>query len=130
MKRMLSIATLLAMQLASGAAAEDRDWQKRLTAEIRLCESAPENKGTLSQALCYQAEAARQDARLNETWRHLAVDRKEKIREDERHWVRQRDAICKSEASDYINSTASYMFNVCLVRETIRRTIWLERKTG
>jgi uncharacterized protein YecT (DUF1311 family) len=124
------ITALLIMQLTSGAAAESRDWQQRLTSEVRACESAPDNKGTLSQALCYQAEVARQDARLNEAWQHLAANRREKIRGDERRWLRQRDAVCKSEAADYANSTASYMFNVCSVRETIRRTIWLERKPG
>ncbi len=49
------------------------------------------------------------------------------LRRSERRWIKERDGDCHKEASDYINSTYAYMFNVCVVDETIRRTMWLEQ---
>jgi uncharacterized protein YecT (DUF1311 family) len=103
----------------------------RLTDTLRECERLPENSGTVDQAICYNDEVTRQDERLNNTWRRFTADlptaELKDLRLDERMWIKQRDEECRHEKSYYINATAAYMFNLCLAREDIRRTIWLER---
>jgi uncharacterized protein YecT (DUF1311 family) len=102
----------------------------RLTPTVHACEHSPDNGGTLQQALCYRDEAGRQDRRLNKTWtkvmRRLSPKRRQALRVSERQWIKERDEDCRDEADGYINSTAAYMFNVCVTNETIRRTLWLE----
>ena len=123
-----------ALVLASSGfacAQTDEEVAARLTPAVHACESAPENGGTLQQALCYKDEVARQDTRLNETWARvmssLPPSRREALRKRERTWIKQRDEDCKQESAAYINSTAAYMFNVCMAQAAIRRTMWLEK---
>jgi len=132
MIRVAAFASALALGFAGCASAQtDQQVAARLTAAVHACENSPENTGTLEQALCYKGEAARQDQHLNDLLSRI-VDRlspadHEQLRRSERRWIRQRDTKCHQEAADYINSTASYMFNACMADQTIRRTIWLEK---
>lgn len=131
MARIAALAYALGLAFAGHAYGQtDEQVVVRLTPAVHKCESAPENSGTLQQALCYKDEMSRQDQRLNKSWAEVIVklplDRREGLRRSERQWIKQRDADCRDEAAGYINSTAAYMFNVCVVDETIRRTIWLE----
>jgi uncharacterized protein YecT (DUF1311 family) len=131
MARIAAFAYAIALAFAGHAYGQtDEEVAARLTPAVHTCESARENSGTLQQALCYKDEVARQDQRLNKTWAEvisrLPPDRRETLRRSEREWIKQRDADCHDEAAGYINSTAAYMFNVCMANETIRRTIWLE----
>jgi uncharacterized protein YecT (DUF1311 family) len=135
MTRTAALASALALALAGHAYAQtDEQVAARLTPTVHACEHATDHSGTLDQALCYKDEAVRQDQRLNETWTQviakLSPDRREALRNDERHWIKERDKDCHDEAAGYINSTAAYMLNVCLTNETIRRTIWLETHTA
>ena len=124
---------LLLSALCGGSAYAQTDEQvaARLTPIVHACEKSPENGGTLQQALCYKDEIARQDQMLNRTWLRVmglsSPSRKAFLRRSERQWIKYRDEDCHKEASEYINSTASYMFNVCMADGTIRRTIWLEQ---
>jgi uncharacterized protein YecT (DUF1311 family) len=127
-------AMIYALVLAVGwpaCAQTDRDVAARLTPEVRACEQAPENSGTLQQALCYKDEDTRQDKRLNDLWAQvmssISPARRQNLRANERRWVEQRDEDCKDEANAYINSTAAYMYNRCYAEESIRRIIWMER---
>jgi uncharacterized protein YecT (DUF1311 family) len=133
MGRALRRATLVVtclMSAGSASAQTDAEVAARLTPTVHACESAPENGGTLQQAICYRDEATRQDRQLNDVWRRAMArtDHRRDLRRTERQWIKDRDAECKSEAADYVNSTAAYMFNSCLVDETIRRIIWLEKR--
>jgi uncharacterized protein YecT (DUF1311 family) len=135
MARTTAFASALALAFAGHAYGQtDAQVAARLTQTVHACESAPVNSGTLGQAICYKDEAARQDKRLNETWAQvigrLPPDRLEALRRDERKWIKDRDDNCRDEAAAYVNSTAAYMFNVCMTDETIRRTIWLEAQTA
>jgi uncharacterized protein YecT (DUF1311 family) len=129
---MVRSAAFLLVLLLTGSAHVQTEEQvsARLTPTVHACEESPENSGTLSQAPCYKDEAVRQDQDLNRTWinliRRVSSTRRAFLRRDERQWIKDRDEDCHGEASAYINSTASYVFNVCMVKETIRRTIWLE----
>ena len=124
---------LLLSAFCGGSALAQTDQQvaARLTPIVHACEKSPENGGTLQQALCYKDEVDRQDQALNQTWLRImglsAPSRQAFLRRSERQWIKDRDEDCQKEASEYINSTASYMFNVCMADETIRRTIWLEQ---
>ena len=132
MARTASFAYAIALAFAGQAHGQiDEQVAARLTPTVHICEKSSENSGTLQQALCYKEEAARQDQHLNKTWveviKRLSPVRRDALRRSERHWLKKRDADCRDETSDYINSTAAYMFNVCMVNENIRRTMWLEK---
>jgi len=63
-------------------------------------------------------------------WKHVIAEipesRLKSLRRSEHQWIGERDQECRREKNFYINSTAAYMYNVCMAREDIRRTIWLE----
>lgn len=119
---------LLAMSLAGPAHGQsDSEIASQISPQLRACESDPQNGGTLQQALCYAREDARQERLLNEAWRRIPPSRRAALRAGERRWIRQRDAKCRAVAADSINSTANYMFAMCVADETIRRRIWLDR---
>ena len=109
----------------------DAEIAARITPALAACQSDPKNGGTLQQAMCEADEAHRQDEQLNKTWKRviavLPPPRQRALRENERAWIRQSDESCRAERDGYVHSTASYMFSHCLVEETIRRTMWLER---
>ena len=128
--------TYLAHFLAIAAPAyaqTDEEIAARLTPAVHQCESAPENGGTMQQAICYGYEAARQDRQLNATWARviarLPLARRVALRQSERRWIRRRDEDCLIESEEQgrnFSSTAKYMYNVCFANASIRRTIWLE----
>jgi uncharacterized protein YecT (DUF1311 family) len=131
MKRILTVAALIIIRAAPGAAAtsmpDDDAWKQSLTPEVQACENDPNNGGTFQQAICYRDELARQDARLNTVWQQLPEGRRARLRAKERQWISERDKDCKDVADGYINSTAAYMFNTCMVEETINRINWIEQ---
>lgn len=130
MLRTIALSIILA-GISPAAAQSDNEVESRLTPALHLCETAPQNGGTLQQAECYRDEDVRQDRRLNETWKgalaRLLPYQRDKLRRDERIWIKKRRDICRDEESEYVNSTAAYMFEVCMANAAIRRTIWLER---
>lgn len=132
MIRITCFAYLLAIA-APAYAQTDEEVAARLTPAVHECESAPENGGTLQQALCYRDEATRQDRRLNETWARIIArlppTRRVALRQSERRWIKQRDEDCRDESEErdgFVSTTTKYMFNVCYAEASIRRTIWLE----
>lgn len=130
---MVRLTTLAALLILAGPASAQTDAEvaARITPTLDQCQSAPENGGTYQQAVCEYAEASRQNDQLNKTWAHVIAGlpraQQRTLRVKERAWIRRRDRECQSEANDYINSTARDMYAACLVDQTIRRRIWLER---
>jgi uncharacterized protein YecT (DUF1311 family) len=57
----------------------------------------------------------------------MSAARRQTLRQSERRWIKQRDKDCNDEANGYVNSTAVYMFHLCMANSSIRRIIWLER---
>jgi uncharacterized protein YecT (DUF1311 family) len=123
----------LAMPLAAQA-----QWPKpveaRLTREYRDCMAggAAAQGQTLAMKVCQSEEIERQDARLNQAYamvmRRLSPKRKAALRRSERAWIARRDARCEAAARRYEGGTASGLeYQGCYLRETIARTLWLER---
>jgi uncharacterized protein YecT (DUF1311 family) len=103
----------------------------RLSPAVKARERAPDSGGTAEQAACYFDEDRRQDRLLNELRKRMLARsspaERSVLRRTERRWIKRRDTLCGNERSKYINSTAAYMFNVCMSAQTIRRIISLEQ---
>ena len=73
-----------------------------------------------------------QDLRLNQQWRKTLARLKPEaiaaLRVAERAWIKGRDKHCHLASDEYAGgSLAGIAFGDCMVTETIRRTIWLEK---
>ena len=105
--------------------------EARYTADYRNCLSDPA-LNTISQDQCNAAEISRQDAALNATWKatlaRLAPARVAELRQAERHWIAARKGYCDRAAKEGEGGTiATLLYGQCMIDETIRRTLWLER---
>jgi uncharacterized protein YecT (DUF1311 family) len=103
----------------------------RYTPPYRRC-MAREDLNTILHDQCNGQEMKRQDARLNATWmvtfKRLDPARQTALRSAERAWIVDRQKHCllqSKEAED--GSLEAIEYSSCMVDETIRRTIWLER---
>lgn len=93
-------------------------------------------KGVTSAMMdCIGLEVDRQDARLNQTYKtamaRLNPAGKTRLRTAQRGWIKQRDARCRREA-DAVGggSMSGISYSSCILDETIKRTIWLEKYKG
>jgi uncharacterized protein YecT (DUF1311 family) len=80
---------------------------------------------------CTQAELTFQDGKLNQAYRmvmtRLPAARQAELRQEQRAWIRSRDAICERERRQAGDGTLSHVAWLdCLVSETIKRTKTLE----
>lgn len=104
----------------------------RLTPAYHACRKQAYG-GTFPEAICMADENRRQDVMLNARWRRTigAMSRvsADALRKRQREWIRSRDPRCKAEVTgqDVINSTAIYVYNVCMLDMTVRRIMFLER---
>lgn len=83
---------------------------------------------TPAMAACIEAELQAQDARLNAAYR-AAMERLEpagqnRLRAEERAWIRQRDAGCREQATG--GTIDRIQIPSCVLDETIRRRLVLE----
>jgi uncharacterized protein YecT (DUF1311 family) len=115
-----------------GAAATDAEVEARYTPRYVQCQSSGQAADGVMTAIaaCIADELRLQDGALNAEYQRiialLPADRAQKLRETQRAWIVSRDRECAAEARtggtiDRINGPA------CLLDETIRRTIALER---
>lgn len=132
MKKLILIAALI-VPLAAQA-----QWPKaveaRLTRQYQNCTAsgAAAQGQTLAMKVCQGEEIERQDARLNQAYvmvmKRLSAKRKGALRQSERAWIRNRDRGCMAKAKAYEGGTAAGLeYQGCYLRETIERTLWLER---
>lgn len=111
--------------LALAAATAEPAGYTRCTAQI-------DNGGFVkSQMLdCATREMDRADAALNARYRtvmaQLPADRRERLRMDERRWIKQRRAKCLAAQHNAIPSPEINRM-LCLVHETDQRTAYLDR---
>ena len=80
---------------------------------------------------CYDIELSVQDGRLNQAYKmvmqRLPAARKTALKNEERAWIKRRDAICQRHAAPEAGGTMyDVMLSSCLVDETIKRVIVLE----
>lgn len=115
-----------------GAAATDAEVEARYTPRYVQCQSSGQAADGVMTAIaaCIADELRLQDGNLNAEYQRiiglLPADRAQKLRETQRAWIVSRDRGCAAEARtggtiDRINGPS------CLLDETIRRTIALER---
>lgn len=139
MKKLILL-TILSLPLAAQANPSDvpAQWPRavdaRLTPQYRTCmgSGAAAQGQTLAMKRCQVAEIERQDGRLNQAYmmvmKRLSPKRKAALRQSERAWIGKRDRICQAAAARYRGgSAAGIEAQACYLRETIARTLWLER---
>jgi len=119
-----------ATAIASSSYAQD-NVEKRYSREFNQCAN---DSGGSDPAMvdCYSSEIDRQDARLNQAYvmvmRGLPTARKTALRQSERAWIQQRDLGCKRNAKFEEGGTLyNVIYSGCLLDETIKRIIFLER---
>jgi uncharacterized protein YecT (DUF1311 family) len=105
--------------------------EARYTALYRSCLADPA-LNTIRHDQCNAAEMARQDATLNATWKatlaRLAPPRIAAVRQAERGWIAARKQHCDLAAKEGEGGTlATLLYGQCMIDETVRRTLWLER---
>lgn len=103
---------------------------QRYTAQWKACQERAIS--TRAHETCFAAEFARQDKRLNRTWRLTLARVEPKLRGHllaaQQKWVSERDPFCRSQSDRFRGGTIVPIVYVdCRVEQTIRRTIWLER---
>lgn len=131
--RLLILIAALGTPLAAQA-----QWPKsveaRLTRQYDRCMATGDaaRGQTVAMKECNGAEIERQDARLNQAYvmvmKRLSAPRKAALRQSERAWIKARDRKCLAAAAVYQGGTAAGLeYQGCYLRETIARTLWLER---
>ena len=104
----------------------DATVEKRFTAEFDKCVREPE-LDPLAKGNCIIQERSRQDRALNIAYRQalqrLTLDRRLALRDAERAWIKQVSIYCALPAFQTADGTDSG----CMINETIRRTLWLEK---
>ena len=108
--------------------------ERRYTPALKRC---IDNSGYGDAAMteCYDIELSVQDGRLNQAYKmvmlRLSAARKTALKNEERAWVKRRDAVCQRHAAPEAGGTMyDVMLSSCLVDETISRTIFLENYKG
>lgn len=110
------------------------DIEARLTAAHRQCMAAPDAAQGQHGAMmdCSIAENVKQDAMLNAAYRaaraRVSGGRRTELRDAQQLWIGQRDATCQAAFDRAGGGQGSELEQVsCHLRETIVRTMWLER---
>ena len=127
---MVAMATLTVPAMASA-----QRWtpaqEHRLSAKYEACVKTA--GGVMPDLIqCTQGEHEQQDARLNQAYRmtmsRLPASRRIVLRTSQRKWLRERDPLCQRVWDDAAGGQASDLEqSSCLLRQTIARTLWLER---
>lgn len=103
----------------------------RYTSPYRRCLARPD-LNTILRDQCNAQEMKRQDARLNAVWavtfKRLPPARQPALRSAERAWIADRQKHCLLQSKEAEGGTLEAIeYSSCMVDETIRRTIWLEK---
>lgn len=124
MNRLTLSAAALALLSATPALAGD-DWSANLSPTFKTCYQRAGNN-TVQSSICAQREISAQDDRLNKAYQQvmhqLANDPAghAKLREEERHWISERDYACK------LNDNTTDL--ACVVKKTALRADELESR--
>lgn len=120
------------LALAAPAAAQwPADVEARVTPEYKTCQASGDAAKGITYAMmnCLGTEIDVQDDRLNAAYRTTMqrTKRKTALRAAQRGWIKERDTKCRAAAERGGGSAAGLEGNGCILRETIARTIWLEK---
>ncbi len=127
---LLSAAAIVGPALAQAQSQIER----RYTPAVKRC-IEHSGYGDAAMTECYDIELSVQDGRLNQAYKmvmqRLPAPRKTALRNEERAWIKRRDALCQRHAAPEAGGTMyDVMLSSCLVDETIKRTIALENYKG
>ena len=135
--KMIGIAAVLLTVTGAAQAQTQAQVERRLSAEYRQCFATGDAARGVTSAMmsCTGEEIDRQDARLNRTYRtammRLKPAAKARLRASERRWIAERDRGCRRSARTFEGGTAAGLsYSGCILDETVRRTMWLERYRG
>jgi uncharacterized protein YecT (DUF1311 family) len=125
--------TTILLALPSGVAAQywNPAQEKRTSQTYNACMDA--TRGELPPMFaCSDAEYEIQNAKLNQAYRmvmkRLPQARRTILRASQRSWIRTRDAACQRAWDDAGGGQVSELERKsCMLRQTIARTVWLER---
>lgn len=103
----------------------------RYSSLYRRC-LARRDLNTILHDQCNAQEMKRQDAQLNATWavtfKRLPSARQTALRSAERAWIADRQKHCLLQSKEAEGGTLEAIeYSSCMIDETIRRTIWLEK---
>lgn len=124
-----------AIALGAPAIAAAQEWtpaqEKRLSRAYDDCVKAAAGAFPATME-CIASEYEIQDGRLNQAYRmvmtRLPTARRASLRTAQRGWISQRNTKCQRAWDEAGGGQASDMERTsCLLRETIARTMWLER---
>ena len=129
---------LIAVALAAPPASPDYSFTVETPAsEARLSQSFKQCRDryyAFNQAhlRCIGPERARQDEKLNKTYRivmgRLAPRERARLRNLQRAWLRRHETTCaRVSGVPYTGSDGDVFDASCLLHEIIKRTIWLEQ---
>jgi uncharacterized protein YecT (DUF1311 family) len=115
-------------------AQSDADVDARLTPTFKTCMNSDQGMSTYGMGACLGVEYDLQDGALNQRYKsvmaRLSKARQNQLRQSQRQWIKTRDTKCQEAAAEFEGGTAAGpAFRDCLLRETVRRRIWLERYT-
>jgi uncharacterized protein YecT (DUF1311 family) len=131
MLRILIIVTTVAIATPL-AAQSDADVERRYSKDYTRCMESSEGASTYGMQACIGKEYVKRDAELNSVYKRvmarLSPAKQKTLRQSQRQWIKRRDAIALEEAAEWEGGTgAPAAYNLALMQETVRRTIWLER---
>jgi uncharacterized protein YecT (DUF1311 family) len=121
--------------IAAGAMAQwEPEVERRLSPAFNECQSNGDAARGITSAMmgCLGEENERQDARLNQAYRmvmkRLPTSGKTKLRQSQRAWIKNRDALAKAAGDRAGGGSASGLeYSGEFLHETIKRVIWLEK---
>ena len=136
--RMMWGAAMVLLSVAGAAGAQTQaQVERRYSAVYDRCLATGDAARGVTSAMmsCTGAEIERQDARLNQAYRmammRLTPAARTRLRASERRWIAQRDRGCRRSARTYEGGTAAGLnYSGCILDETVKRTMWLERYRG
>ncbi|NOW44296.1 uncharacterized protein YecT (DUF1311 family) [Novosphingobium sp. SG751A] len=103
----------------------------RYSPPYRRC-MARSDLNTILHDQCNGQEMKRQDVRLNAAWavtfKRVGPARQAALRSAERAWINDRQKHCLLQSKEAEGGTLEAIeYSSCMIDETIRRTIWLEK---
>jgi uncharacterized protein YecT (DUF1311 family) len=125
--------TLLCASTASLAATPTSPVGQRYTRAYTAClQSGDAAEGVPAAVVeCGASEIDRQNAVLNAKYvalmRRLPAPKKASLRASERTWITTRDRQCQAEIADDPGTLSQVVYTDCILDETIKRILWIER---
>ncbi len=130
LKPILILSLLAGMMPLAASAQSQAEVDSRRTAAFSQCLNSDLGQSGYGFTHCLGEEHARQDKALNQRYRavmaKLGKRQQQRLRALQRQWIRDRDAACE-QAQTRSGSINAQPWTQCMIDETIRRTIWLER---